>query len=64
MRAQQLVDGIRKQRQQAQAAAAQQAQAAQQAKSARDLAASPTDSSQPNALTDLMQQSQAGNLTQ
>jgi hypothetical protein len=64
MRAQQQVDGIRKQRQQAQAAAAQQAQAAQQAKSARDLAASPTDSSQPNALTDLMQQSQAGNLTQ
>lgn len=63
IRPQEEVDHIRKQRAIAQQKQAQQAAAAQQAKSAKDLAGASTDPNQPNALTDLIQQSQAGQLT-
>lgn len=54
------VAAIRNQRQQAQAAQQKMAMIEQASKSARNLAGSPTDG--PNALTELMQQGQAGQL--
>lgn len=63
IRPQQDVDNIRKHRAQQQAAAAKMQAAQQQADTAKSLAGAPTDPNNPNALTDLQQQAQAGQLT-
>ena len=58
------VEQIRNQRAKQQQAEAQAQQAAQQSQTAKNLASAPTDSNQPNALTDMLQQAQSQNLVQ
>jgi hypothetical protein len=56
------VDAIRKQRAQQQMQQQKMAMLQQQAEAAKNLAAAPTNPNDPNALTDLQQQAQAGSL--